>query len=93
MKNLEMKIEVKRDNLYLAILVAIEVMLLVALVWFATHSEYVSHGEFLAAVGIIITAISGGFWTFWSKLSEMSNEIGYIKGRLNKGNKSKSKDE
>jgi len=72
----------KRSDIYWITLIVIEIMFIVALVWFATHSLYVTHEEFLAALGIIITGISGGFWALWSKISELTREIGYIRGKL-----------
>ena len=62
-------------------------MFIVALIWFATHSLYVTHEEFIAALGIIITGISGGFWALWSKISELTREIGYISGKLDEKKK------
>ncbi len=75
----------KKGDIYFIVIVLIEIALIIALIWFSMHSLYVTHEEFLAAIGIIITAISGGFWAFWSKLSEVSKDIGYLKGRLNGG--------
>ncbi|MEA2032191.1 MAG: hypothetical protein U9N41_01235 [Euryarchaeota archaeon] len=74
---------IKRGDIYWITLIIIEIMFIVALVWFATHSLCVTHEEFLAALGIIITGISGGFWALWSKISELTREIGYIRGKLN----------
>jgi len=51
------------------------------------HSLYVTHEEFIAALGIIITGISGGFWALWSKISELTREIGYIGGKLSEKKK------
>jgi len=73
----------KKGDIYWIALIIIEIMFIVALIWFATHSLYVTHEEFIAALGIIITGISGGFWALWSKISELTSEIGYIKGKLN----------
>jgi len=77
----------KKGDIYWIALIIIEIMFIVALVWFAMHSLYVTHEEFIAALGIIITGISGGFWALWSKISELTREIGYIGGKLSEKKK------
>lgn len=85
----------KKEHVYLFILVVIEVALILALLWFAAHSEYVTHAEFLTGLGIVITGMSGGFWTLWSyisvRISDLAEKIGYLEGRIDESKPKKAR--
>jgi len=77
-----MKLEMRRENFYLIVLILTEISLIIALIWFASHSECVTHAEFLSGMGIIGGGMSAGFWAIWSSISALSKDVGYIKGRM-----------
>ena len=78
--------KIKREDFYLIVLILTEISLIIALIWFATHSEYVTHAEFLSVIGVVVGGVFTGFWSLWSsfstKFSELSKDIGYIRGRM-----------
>ncbi len=74
----------KKENIYLLIIVIIEIIALLVIIWLFTHSEYVTHAEFMAGMTAIFVATSAGFWALWMRISELAEKIGYVKGKSNK---------
>jgi hypothetical protein len=56
----------------------------VIILWLATHSEFVTHAEFLTGIIALFTAMTTGFWALWSRISQLAEMIGYLKGKENK---------
>jgi len=73
----------KRENIYLLVIVLVEILAIAIIIWIATHSEFVTHVEFLTGITAIFAAMSTGFWALWSRISQLAENIGYLKGKTN----------
>jgi hypothetical protein len=74
----------KREDLYFLVILLAELLVIIILLWIATHSEFVTHAEFITAIMGIFAAMTAGFWALWSRISQLAEEIGYLRGRKRK---------
>ncbi len=77
----------KRENIYLLAIILVEILVIAIIIWIATHSEFVTHVEFLAGITAIFAAMTTGFWALWSRISQLAENIGYLKGKTNRTKK------
>jgi len=73
----------KKENVYLLVIALVEILAIAIIIWIATHSEFVTHVEFLTGITAIFAAMSTGFWALWSRISQLAENIGYLKGKTN----------
>lgn len=74
----------KVDINLLVILLA-EIFALIVILWLAFHSSgYVTHAEFFAGIATLFAAMIAGYWSIWSRLSQISEDIGYLKAKASK---------
>lgn len=66
----------------LIILLLSSIFLLCLIFWLIFHSEFVTHGEFLTSILGIFGAMLAGFWSLWSKISNICENIGFLRSEV-----------
>jgi len=73
--------KMKVDVSFLIIFIS-SIFLLCVILWLIFHSEFVTHVEFLSSVLGIFGSVLAGFWSLWSKVSKISEDMGYLKSEF-----------
>lgn len=72
----------KIDFNLLVILLA-EIFALIVILWLAFHSsEYVTHVEFITGTLVLFGTMITGYWSIWSRISQISEDVGELKANV-----------
>jgi len=72
----------KIDINLLVILLA-EIFALIVILWLIFHSgEYVTHVEFITGTIALFSTMIAGYWSIWSRISQISEDVGELKANV-----------
>jgi peptidoglycan hydrolase CwlO-like protein len=67
-------------NINLLVILLAEIFALIVILWLIFHSgEYVTHTEFIGGTVTILGTMLAGYWSIWSRISKISEDVGELK--------------
>jgi hypothetical protein len=64
----------KKEDAWFLVMLAVEFLIILIPLEFATHSEFVTSTKFIVAIAEILSIMFADFWILWNKISQVIKE-------------------